>query len=57
MTAGGPAGQTTTLVYYVFERFPNRMGVASAAATALLVGVFLLTMVQFIINRRREVYY
>jgi multiple sugar transport system permease protein len=57
MTAGGPAGQTTTLVYYVFERFPNRMGVASAAATVLLVGVFMLTMVQFIANRRREVYY
>ena len=57
MTAGGPAGRTTTLVYYVYERFPNRMGVASAAATMLLVGVFMLTMVQFIANRRREVYY
>jgi ABC-type sugar transport system permease subunit len=57
MTAGGPAGRTTTLVYYVFERFPNRMGVSSAAATMLLVGVFMLTMVQFIANSRREVYY
>jgi len=56
MTAGGPAGETTTLVYYVYEKFPNRMGIASAAATAMLLGVFMLTAVQFIANRRRETY-
>jgi len=57
MTAGGPAGSTTTLVYYVYEKFPNRMGIASAAATMMLLGIFALTMVQFFANRRRETYY
>lgn len=57
MTAGGPFGSTTTLVYYVYEKFPNRMGIASAAATMMLIGIFALTMVQFLANRRRETYY
>lgn len=57
MTAGGPAGQTTTIVYYVYEKFPNRIGIASAAATMMLIGVFMLTAVQFFLNRRRETYY
>lgn len=57
MTAGGPAGATTTLVYYVYQKFPNLMGVSSAAATILLVGVFLLTGAQFLINRRRGIDY
>jgi len=57
MTAGGPAGATTTLVYYVFKKFPNLMGVSSAAATVLLVGIMLLTLAQYVANRRRETYY
>ena len=57
MTAGGPAGKTTTIVYYVYDKFPNRVGIASAAATMMLIGVFMLTAVQFLINRRRETYY
>jgi ABC-type sugar transport system permease subunit len=57
MTAGGPAGETTTLVYYVYDKFPNRVGIASAAATVMLSGVFMLTAVQFLINRRQENYY
>ena len=57
MTAGGPAGATTTMVYYVYQKFPNLMGISSAAATLLLVGVLLLTVVQFMINRQRGVDY
>lgn len=57
MTAGGPAGATTTLVYYIYDKFPNQIGIASAAATLMLIGVFMLTAVQFSINRRRETYY
>ncbi len=57
MTAGGPAGATTTLVYYVYNKFPNLMGTSSAAATVLLAGVLLLTVAQFMANRRKETYY
>ncbi len=57
MTAGGPSGATTTMVYYIYEKFPNQIGVASAAATLMLIGIFMLTAVQFIANRRRETYY
>jgi len=57
MTQGGPAGATTTLVYYLYEKFPNTMGVSSAAATFLLVAILLLTLVQFLASRRAESYY
>jgi multiple sugar transport system permease protein len=57
MTEGGPAGATTTLVYYVFEKFPGLMGISSAAATIMLVAVAGLTILQFLANRRRETYY
>jgi ABC-type sugar transport system permease subunit len=57
MTEGGPAGATTTLVYYVFNKFPGLMGISSAAATIMLVAVAGLTILQFLANRRRETYY
>ena len=57
MTQGGPAGATTTLVYYVYEKFPNTMGVSSAASTFLLVAILLLTWAQYSMNRRSESYY
>jgi multiple sugar transport system permease protein len=57
MTSGGPAGATTTLVYYVFKKFPDLMGISSAGATVMLVAVAGLTILQFIANRRREIYY
>ena len=57
MTNGGPAGATTTLVYYVFQKFPDLMGQASAAATVLLVGVLLITALQFAASRRAESFY
>ncbi len=57
MTAGGPVGATTTLVYYVFRKFPNLMGVSSAASTFLLVAIMLLTLAQYMVNRQKEAYY
>lgn len=57
MTAGGPAGATTTLVYYVFKKFPNLMGISSAASTFLLIAIVLLTLAQYVANRQRETYY
>jgi multiple sugar transport system permease protein len=57
MTAGGPAGATTTLVYYVYQKFPDLVGISSAAATVMLVAVAVLTILQFIANRQRETYY
>lgn len=57
MTGGGPANATTTLVYYVYKKFPNTMGVSSAASTFLLVAIVLLSIVQYISNRRKESYY
>ncbi len=57
MTQGGPSGATTTLVYYLYEKFPNLMGVSSAAATFLLIGMLGLTLLQFLANRQRANYY
>jgi len=56
MTGGGPAGSTTSLVYYIFNNFTSRTGVASAAATLFLLGVLMITAVQLLVARRREVY-
>ncbi len=57
MTQGGPAGATTTLVYYIFKKFPNLMGVSSAAAIFLLLAIIMLTAVQYWGNRHSEKYY
>ncbi len=57
MTQGGPAGATTTLVYYIYQKFPNTMGVSSAASTFLLVAILLLTLAQYMVNRQAESYY
>lgn len=57
MTAGGPAGATTTLVYYVYQKFPNLMGISSAASTFLLVAIMLLTLAQYMVNRQKESLY
>ncbi|MDH4285990.1 MAG: sugar ABC transporter permease [Gallionella sp.] len=57
MTQGGPVGATTTLVYYVYRKFPNTMGISSAASTFLLIAIMLLTLAQYWANRRKEAYY
>jgi ABC-type sugar transport system permease subunit len=56
MTSGGPAGATTTMVYYVWTKFPDLMGLASAATTMMMIGVFAITLVQYIATRRSESY-
>lgn len=60
LTRGGPAGQTTTLNYYVYqEAFQNfDLGRASAAAYVLLLVtllvVLLVTLVRRVVDRRSE---
>ena len=57
MTNGGPTGATTTLVFYIYNNFANRTGVATAAATIFLLGVLMITAVQLLITRRQEANY
>ncbi len=54
MTNGGPSGQTETIVYFIFNTFTNRTGVACAAATLFLVLVLVITAVQLRVTRRSE---
>jgi ABC-type sugar transport system permease subunit len=54
MTNGGPNGTTTTILFYIYDKFQSFSGIAAAAATFLLVGVLLLTAVQLYITRRQE---
>ncbi len=56
MTNGGPTGATTTLVFYIYNNFANRTGIATAAATVFLLGVLMITAVQLLITRRQEAY-
>lgn len=55
MTQGGPVGATTTIVYYIYSKFPNFLGYASAASTFMLAGVLILTAIQLRVTSRREV--
>jgi len=56
MTNGGPAGATTSIIYYIYNNFASRTGVATAAATLFLLGVLAITAVQFLVSRRQETY-
>lgn len=56
MTAGGPTGATTSIIYYIYNNFASRTGVATAAATVFLLGVLMITAVQLLVSRRREAY-
>jgi len=57
MTNGGPSGATTSIVFYIYNTFATRTGVATAAATVFLLGVLMITAVQLLITRRQEAYY
>ena len=57
MTSGGPSGATTTIVFYIYNNFATRTGVASAAATIFLIFVLAITAVQLLVTRRRESVY
>jgi multiple sugar transport system permease protein len=49
MTRGGPAGATTTLVYYIFENAFEwfKMGYASTAAIILFIIIMSITLIQW----------
>lgn len=58
MTGGGPAGATTTLSFYIYDRGFEwfQMGYASAVAWTLFVVVFLVTLVQWRYGRGAETF-
>ena len=57
MTNGGPSGQTNTIVYFIFNTFTNRTGIACAAATIFLILVLAITAIQLRVTRRNEAIY
>jgi multiple sugar transport system permease protein len=57
MTNGGPSGETQTIVYFIFNTFTNRTGVACAAATLFLIFVLAITAIQLRVTRRNESIY
>jgi ABC-type sugar transport system permease subunit len=53
MTRGGPLKSTTTIVYYLMERFQRfDLGTASAAAYVLVIALALLSALQLKLSRR-----
>lgn len=52
----GPLESGLTIVYYIFEKFYSHweFSIASAAAFILFVIILIFTILQFIINRRKE---
>ncbi|MBI2942310.1 MAG: sugar ABC transporter permease [Chloroflexi bacterium] len=54
LTNGGPLGATTTLVYLVYQRgfIDLNMGFAAALGYTLFVGVLIVTLIQFRLQRR-----
>ncbi|MGH3646080.1 MAG: carbohydrate ABC transporter permease, partial [Micromonosporaceae bacterium] len=57
LTGGGPIGATTLIVQYVYENAfesPIRYGLASAGAVLLFVTVLGVTLLNYLIGRRRE---
>jgi ABC-type sugar transport system permease subunit len=58
MTSGGPLKTTTTVAYFIFDRFWNaiRTGYASSAAFVLMAVILVLTFVQQRILARRITY-
>jgi ABC-type sugar transport system permease subunit len=57
MTNGGPSGATTSIIFYIYNTFATRTGVACAAATVFLIIVLIITAVQLTISRRQESVY
>lgn len=57
LTGGGPVGATTLIVQYIYENgfvSPIRYGTAAAAGVLLFLLIFTLTIINWIISRRRE---
>lgn len=57
MTNGGPSGATTSIIFYIYNTFATRTGVASAAATVFLIIVLIITAIQLSVSRRQESVY
>lgn len=57
LTGGGPVGATTLMVQYIYEngfQSPIRYGVATAGGVLLFLAVFTLTIINWLISRKRE---
>lgn len=57
LTGGGPDGASTLIVQYIYDnafRSPIRYGVAAAASALLFVGIFTLTLINWLVGRRSE---
>lgn len=57
LTGGGPVGATTLIVQYIYENgfvSPIRYGVATAGSVLLFCAIFALTIVNWMIGRKRE---
>ncbi len=54
----GPAYSAQTVVYYIFEKFYNEweFGIASAAAYVLFIVIFIFTLIQLYIGKRKVTY-
>ncbi|MBB4823459.1 multiple sugar transport system permease protein [Sporosarcina luteola] len=54
----GPASSALTVVYYIFEKFYSEweFGIASAAAYCLFIIIFILTLIQLYIGKRKVTY-
>ncbi len=57
MTKGNPGGATNTLLYYIYTRAfqssPPKMGYAAAMAWVLFLILFLVTLAQFLLRKKR----
>lgn len=58
MTGGGPAGATTTLSYYIYDKGFEwfQMGYASAVSWALFIVIFVVTLLQWRYGRGAETF-
>ena len=57
LTGGGPVGATTLMVQYIYEngfQSPIRYGAATAGGVLLFLTVFTLTLINWLISRRKE---
>jgi len=54
MTNGGPAGDTTSIVYFIYNLYASQTGVSAAGASIFLVFVLAITAVQLTVTRRAE---
>lgn len=57
LTGGGPVGATTLIVQYIYENgfvSPIRYGAAAAGSVLLFCAIFAITIVNYMIGRKRE---